>query len=318
MPLPLLVVVVLVLVIGLNLGFVVKRLRDFNALSIFVWPLLIAAAIAPTYVTFMVLNPGEPVQTVEVSAEGDIVELSIPENHSIMVTAVLTEDTDEPGNDKVDYNLRLKGQGWEQSFDETIKRDAGSGGPDVDAMDDQRIEDVGPRRGSLRENLQDRIDLKQFGDITVEVTNWSGKAAEKFVLTVVPAPPSDVAMWGFTVLITILSLILGVKDNAERLASDLAFLALWAVFLRDGVTPLDDVRGVVFALVPAALVGWLGVAGIEYLVINFFHSRAQAAEKEAEAAAAEVEEARPEEEAPKRRKGAAARRRAAQQGQDDA
>lgn len=315
---PQLVVLVLALVIGLNLGFLVKRLRDFNALTVFVWPLMIAAAIAPSYVAYMVLNPGESVQTVEVSDEGDVVELSIPENHSIMVTAVLTEDTDEAGNDKTDYNLRLKGKGWEQSFDETIKRDAGSGGPDVDAMDDQRIEDVGSRKGSLRENLQDRIDLKNHGDITLEVTNWSGRAAEKFVLEVVPAPPSDVAMWGFTVLITFFSLVLGVRNNAERLASDLAFLALWAVFLRDGVTPLDDVRGVGFALAPAAIIGWLGVAGIEYLVINFFHSRAQAAEKEAEREAEAEAQATEDHEPVQRRRGAAARRRASQQGQDDA
>ena len=102
------------------------------------------------------------------------------------------------------------------------------------------------------------------------------------------------------------------RDTAERLASDLAFLSLWAVFLRDGVTPLDDVRGVIFALAPAAIIGWLGVAALEYVVINFFHSRAQAAEKDAEEAAAVEAQAIQKAEAPKRRRGAAARRRAAQ------
>jgi len=310
---PLLVVLVLALVIGLNLGFVVKRLRDFNALTIFVWPLMIAAALAPSYVAFNVLNPGAPLQTAEVTAEGDIVELHIPDNHSVMVTAILTEDTEEPGNDKTDYFLRLKGQGWEESYDEVIKRDSGSGGPDVDAMDDHRIEDAsGSRKGNLRENLQDRIDLKQYGDITVEVTNWSGSAAASLRLEVVRGPPSDLALWIFTIVITVLALALGVRDNAERLASDLAFLALWAVFIRDKVTPLDDYPGVIWALVPAALIGWLGVAAIEYLVINYFHSRAQAIEKEAEEAVAEAVD-KPKDEPTKRRKGAAARRRAAKQ-----
>lgn len=306
-----LVVLILAGIIGLTLGFVVKRLRDFNAMSFWVWPLMLLAGAAPSFVAYTTLHPGEVVATAEVAAEKDEVQLHIPANHSVMVTAVLTEESEEPENDKTHYNLKIKGQGWETSADGTMKRESASGGNKIDALGQSGIEEVGGKRGSkLGEDLQDRHDLNYEGDVTVTVTNWQGGAAEKLILEVVPSPPSDVVMWGYTVLITILALILGVRDDAERLASDLAFLCLWGVFMRDGVTPLDDWQEVGLALVPAALTGWLGVAGIEYLVINYFHSRALAAE----AAEAPEEEVVVEEAAApvRRRGGAAARRRATQ------
>lgn len=315
-----LVSLALAAVVGLTLGFVVKRLRDLNALSVWVWPLMVAAAIAPIAVSYLVLNPGAPVDTAEVAAEKDQVSLTIPPGHSIMVTAVLTEETDEPGNDKTHYNLQIRGKGWEESADGTMKRESAKGGVEIDAMGDEAITETGgTRKGKWGEDLQDRVDLGRDGEATVTVTNWQGTAAEKLVLEVVPSPPADWMMWGYAALITFLSLILTVRDNAERLASDLAFLALWAVFLRDGVTPNDDVQGVVLALVPAALTAWLGVAAVEYLVIQYFTRGTDTDDAEGDAPAAE---AKPVEAAPaaptKRRGGAAARRRAQQQasGQD--
>ncbi len=308
-----LVHLVLALVIGLTLGFIIKRLRDLNALSIWVWPLMVVSAIAPSYVAFNVLNPGQPVATAEVRAEKDAVQLTIPPNHSIMVTAVLTEESEEPGTDKTAYNLHIQGKGWEESGAGTMKRESAKGGTQIDAMGDQGIQETGgTRRGKIGEDLQDRFDLDRDGDVTVTVTNWQGTAAERLILEVVPSPPSDVVMWAFATVVILFSLVLEVKSNAERLASDLSFLALWAVFLRDGVTPLDDVQGVAFALMPAALISWLGVAGLEYLVVNFMQNRGNpkdAPEPEAPAEASEPEKTVP-------RRGAAARRRAAQQGED--
>lgn len=308
-----LVILIIAGIVGLTLGFAVKRLQDFNALSIWVWPLMLMSAAAPSVVAYTALHPGAVVDSAEVRAEKDSVTLNVPANHSLMVTAVLTEESDEPETDKTHYNLQIKGKGWETSADGTMKRETASGGNKIDALGQQGIEEVGGKRGSkLGEDLQDRHDLAHEGEVTVSVTNWQGKAAEKLILEIVPSPPAAPIMWGYTVLVTILGLILGVRDNAERLASDLAFLCLWGVFMRDGVTPLDDWQEVGLALLPAALTGWLGVAGLEYLVINYFHSRAQAAEAAAAEEAApekEVEEEKPTQ----RRGGAAARRRAAQQ-----
>lgn len=311
------VVPILAGVIGLTLGFIVKRLQDFNAMSIWVWPLMFLAGAAPCLVAYTTLHPGAAVDVAEVAAEKDSVQMHVPPNHSLMVTAVLTEESDEPGTDKTHYNLKVKGTGWEVSADGTMKRESASGGTKIDALGQQGIEEIGGKRGSkLGEDLQDRHDLKESGDVTVTVTNWQGLAVEKLILEVVPSPPSDVLMWSYTVIITLLALVLGVRDNAERLASDLAFLCLWGVYMRDGVTPLDDWQEVGLALVPAALTGWLAVAGLEYLVINYFHSRAQAAEAAELAEEPEAEQVEPEP-SPRRRGGAAARRRAAQSGESD-
>ncbi len=306
-----LVIFILSGVIGLTLGFVVKRLLDFKALSIWVWPLMVLAGAAPVYVAHSTLNPGEVVDTAEVAAEKDSVQLTIPEGHSLMVTAVLGEESEEPETEKTHYNLKIKGKGWETSADGTMKRETASGGNKIDALGQQGIEEIGGKRGSkFGEDLQDRHDLSHAGDVTVTVTNWQGKAAEKLILEVVPSPPSDLIMWSYSAVVILLSLVLAVRDNAERLASDLALLCMWGVFMRDGVTPLDDWQEVGLALLPAALTAWLGVAGLEYLVINYFASRAQAAEQAAEAEAAPEEEV--EAESTTRRGGAAARRRAAQ------
>lgn len=313
-----LVILILAGIIGLTLGFVVKRLQDFNAMSLWVWPLMLLAGAAPSFVAYKALHPGEAVATAEVAEEKQEVQLHIPPAHSLMVTAVLTEESDEPNTDKTHYNLKIKGDGWETSADGTMKRESAKGGSKIDALGQSGIEEMGRKRGSkLGEDLQDRHDLANDGDVTVTVTNWQGEAVEKLVLEVVPSPPSDIVMWSYTVLITFFALVLGVRDNAERLASDLAFLCLWGVFMRDGVTPLDDWQEVGLALLPAALTGWLGVAGLEYLVINYFHTRAQALE-EGESEETVEEEAKPADEPPKRRRGgAAARRKAAQQGTDD-
>jgi len=314
-----LVIVILSGVIGLTLGFAVKRLQDFKALSIWVWPLMLLSAASPSIVAYTALHPGEVVDTAEVAAEGDVVKLQVPPNHSLMVTAVLTEESDEPGTDKTHYNLKVKGDGWESSADGTMKRESAKGGSKIDALGQSGIEEIGGKRGSkLGEDLQDRHDLSSDGEVTVTVTNWQGQAVEKLILEAVPSPPSGIVLWSYTVLVTILALVLGVRDNAERLASDLAFLCLWGVFMRDGVTPLDDWQEVGLALMPAALTGWLGVAAIEYLVINYFHSRSQALEEaEAEEAAVELEAVQDE---PKTRRkgGAAARRRAAREDDPDA
>lgn len=306
-----LVVLIIAGVVGLTLGFVVKRLRDFNAMSLWVWPLMLLAGALPSYVAYSALHPGDVAATAEVFGEKDSVQLQVPPDHSLMVTAVLTEESDEPETDKTHYNLKVKGTGWEVSADGTMKRESATGGSKIDALGQQGIEEIGGKRGSkLGEDLQDRHDLKESGDVTVTVTNWQGKAVEKLILEIVPSPPSDVITWSYTVMITIFCLVLGVRDNAERLASDLAFLCLWGVYMRDGVTPLDDWQEVGLALVPAALTGWLGVAALEYGVINYFHSRALAAEALEEAEEPEVVEE--ESEPVRRRGGAAARRRAAQ------
>ncbi len=296
----------------LTLGSLVKRLRDLNAMTPVLIPFMLLAAASPAYVAHAVLNPGAVVDTAEVSGIDQKVELDVPEGHSVMITAQLSElseeELKEPGAEKTVYYLNFQGDGWEDAADGTMQRESAGGGPDIDLNGGEGISESGRRRpGKWGEDIQDRADLKGAGKTTVTVTNWQGKAVEKLVLEVVPAPPPAALTWGLVVLVTLVGLFYEVRDNAERAASDLAFLALWGVFLRDGVTPLDDFDQVAWALAPAALLGWGAVAAIAYGGVKFFAPKDEP--EEAEAPEPEPEPA-PSASSRRRRGGAAARRAA--------
>jgi hypothetical protein len=303
----------------LTLGSLIKRLMDLNAMNPVLIPFMLLAAASPGYVAYAVLNPGPAVATAEVSGIDQSVKLDVPEDHSLMITATLAELTEEerkePGGEKTVYYLNIQGQGWEDAADGTMQSESAGGGPDIDLAGGQGISESGRRRpGKWGEDIQDRADLKGSGPVEVSVTNWQGRAVEKLVLEVVPAPPPAAATWAVVVLVTLVGLFYEVRDNAERLSSDLAFLALWGVFLRDGVTPLDDFDQVAWAMAPAALLGWGAVAAVAYGAIRFFSPSpepAEAPEPEPEPEEAQDQTTR------RRRGGAAARRAAREAGQDD-
>jgi hypothetical protein len=262
---------IIVLVVVLTIGALIKRLMDLHALHPLVWPLCALAAAIPAWVSYTVLVPGEPLASAELRGLHEKVELEIPEGSALMVTARLAEPPLEPDpeSEKTAYNLNVSGSGWEDALNGTIKRKTAKEGQTIDPLGRASIREEGKRRsGGIGEDLQDRHDLSGGGKSTIEVTNWAGGAAEVLVLEVVPAPPPAGLLWGAVAVITLLAGALEVKKGAERLASDLAFLASWGIFLRDGVTPLDDFQEVGLALAPAGLVGWGAVAGLTYLAIK--------------------------------------------------
>ena len=61
--------------------------------------------------------------------------------------------------------------------------------------------------------------------------------------------------------------------GCDRISNDIAFLMVWAVALRDGVTPLDDWQRIGSAMLPALLVGFLGVAGVSYVLNKYVTSK---------------------------------------------
>ncbi len=301
-------------VVLLTLGSLVKRLRDLNALNPVLFPFMLLAAASPAFVANAVLHPGAVVDSAEVGVIDEVVELNVPEGHSIMITAQLAEMTEaeleEPGAEKTIYYLNIQGKGWEDAVDGTMQRESAGGGPDIDLAGGEGISEAGRRRaGKWGEDIQDRADVKGSGPVQVTVTNWQGAAVEKLLLEVVPAPPPAVFTWGVVVLVTLVGLFFEVRDNAERLSSDLAFLALWGVFLRDGVTPLDSYDRIAMALAPAALLGWGAVAALAYGAIKVFTPKPEP-EEELEA----EDEPEPESSTPTRRRGGAAARRASKDG----
>ena len=70
------------------------------------------------------------------------------------------------------------------------------------------------------------------------------------------------------VVLSLIGLLLEIRFGADQLAGNVAFLALWAVFLRDGVTPLDDWQEISKAVLPSALFGWGAVGGLAYLGVK--------------------------------------------------
>ena len=118
-------------------------------------------------------------------------------------------------------------------------------------------------------------------------------------LDVVKGPPPAALIWGLAILISLIGVFGEVRYAADRIAGDIGVLAMWAVFLRDGVTPLDDFQGVAKSLLPAAFLGWGAAGGLAWLGVKYVVSREKAEESEAEAAPeAKAEEAEEAEETP--------------------
>ncbi len=262
----------------------VRRLADRGTLPLAVWPLFLAAGLMPAFIAVQVLDPGPPIESATVRKLGDTAALTIPEGHAILVTATLLDlEPDEPNSGKTDYSLNLQGDGWQEAASGIIKRKVDPDGPDVDLDHGQGIRETGKRRsGKWGEDLQDRIELDHVGDVQIEVRNWNGNAAAALNLDVVKAPiPAEIA-WGLVAVITLGGLVLEVWKECDQLAADLAFMASYGVFLRDGVTPLDDFQEVGFAVAPAFLFGYLGIYGVSWLAVKYTSSAQAEPEPEPE------------------------------------
>ncbi len=276
--------IVIAAVILLTAGSVVKRLLDLPQPPWLIWPVLLLASAMPAYVGWQVLHPGEAVDRVEIKAVHDQVTLEVPEGYSLLVTAVLREDYDEdqPNVNTTAYALNIRGEGWSQSAHGTMRRKSAGSGPDIDLTAGEGVQESGKtRQGRWGEDLQDRVDLKGSGKITVTVTNWQGLAAEKMILEVVKGPPSDALLWSLVALVVLAGIYLEAWVGVDRVTGDLAFLSMWAVFLRDGVTPLDDFQRIGYSVLPAALLGWGVAAGVAWLAMKYVVSK-EAAEAEPE------------------------------------
>ena len=53
--------------------------------------------------------------------------------------------------------------------------------------------------------------------------------------------------------------------NCDKVAGDIAFLAFYGLFLSQEVAPLDGIKGMLLAAIPAFFMGYAPVAGLAYL-----------------------------------------------------
>ncbi len=244
-----------------------KRLLDQKGAPILAWVLLIAAAAMPIYVGRQAIEPGEAFSVDFVYGEKETIQLEAPEpGLALMITATLAEEVDEDAKDNQDktaYALELDGGGWKQVVDGNFKRKSAKGGPEIDIQGGEGITDASAKKGGKwGEDRQDRFDLVGDGAFQVTVTNWTGKAAIAIDCAIVKAPLPTTYIWPAIVVLCLLAVFVDTRYGTDRISGDIGLLAFFALFLRDGITPLDDYQQVVFAIAASALVGGVAVGAV--------------------------------------------------------
>ena len=73
--------------------------------------------------------------------------------------------------------------------------------------------------------------------------------------------------------LSVLGIYFEAWKNCDKVAGDIGFMAMYAVFLADGVTPLDGIKGVGLAALAAFFLAYAAVAGIAYLFAKYNASR---------------------------------------------
>ncbi|MCB9780657.1 MAG: hypothetical protein H6742_18970 [Alphaproteobacteria bacterium] len=283
------------------LGPTTKRMLDLGDPPKVAWPLMLFAALIPCAMGWIVLNPPPPVDEADLSMLASEAVLEAPAGHSILVTATLTEDPKGPKAGKSNYALAISGDGWAQKATAEIRRkvEEDEDSIDVNVIEGEQLSESGRRRGGKwGEDLEERFDLQGPGPVKIELTNFDGDAASGVHISVIKSPPSDLILWPLALVLGAIGLAIELKWGPTQLGGDIAFLALYGVFLRDGVTPADSFQKVAFAAFPAAVVGWGIFASAGYLVER---SRAKKAKEEERQRKQEEEQALAE--ANRRRRG---------------
>ncbi len=244
-----------------------RRLMGQKDAPMLAWLLLVLSCAMPIAIGRQAIEPGEPISSELVYGEKEKVEIRAPgPGHALLVTATLSDAVDEEDEEqsaKTAYALSLDGAGWTQQVDGTFKRKSAKSGPDIDIQGGQGITDATAKKGGKwGEDVQDRFDLAGDGVFTVTVTNWTGKAAIAIETAVVKAPFPTTLIWPAIVVLCLLGVFVDTRYGTDRISGDIGLLAFFALFLRDGVTPLDDYQEVVFAIAASALVGGVAVGGV--------------------------------------------------------
>jgi hypothetical protein len=200
----------------------------------------------------------------------DHVRMTVPEGHSLLITATLNDSEEgEKGSSKTSYSLKVQGSDWKQTLSGTITRD-NERGPELDGVAGQQISESGKQKvANSGEDLQDRFNLVGTGDIDVLVSNFQGNVAKSLTLDVIKSPPPPIILWSFALFISFIGIYFEAWEKCDKVAGDLSGLAMYPIFLCDGITPAASWRDVGFSFLPGAFLGWGLFAGLAWLAAKY-------------------------------------------------
>lgn len=257
----------------------IKRMREVRGMPAWTFLLLLVASAVPTYVAAKLLNPGEPIKVLRMARLHEKAELDLPEGTSLIVQGVLSDldvidDKKKSEAGKSNYRLTLTGEGWTQEATGEVRRktDRATAAPTGGAA----LKDTRSRAAQLGEDLEQRFDLKGHGHVGVEVNLWQGAAIDAVLVQVVPAPPPRQILWIVAGVLTVLGLYAEVRLKAVQLGGDVAFLTVFGIFMLEQITPASGFQEAGVAAFGAALLGWLAVGGLAWLLLKLDARRASA------------------------------------------
>lgn len=265
---------VLVAIVIAVLVSTIGRMRGAPRVPVFFWIMLVAVTIVPMITGWMVLQKGEVAQQVSFAAEKEHQSLRIPEGHALLITGVLSEEqgkTEEAY--KTAYTLRIQGTTstgniWKQKVSGEVTKQNNSN-KQLQELGQGIREAGGKPKNKTGQHVQDRFRVEGYGDVDLFVENYSGQAAQRLEVEVIPAPPPAMWLWGFAVFASIIGVYLESWKNCDKVSGDLAGLAFYAVFVADGLTPSASWFNVASAFLPGMFLGWGVVAGIAWLALKY-------------------------------------------------
>jgi len=268
-------------VVGVSVGVsmtTILRMRGGARVPALFWITLLLSLSVPIAVGWTVNFPVElSTEVQELRKEKETVSVSIPEGHSLMIDSIPSTEKLNPADPKsfkTDYSITIKGvhnkKIWKQTVSGAMERksDSEDGKVKVKKLEGEQISGSGSndRRAGLNENIQDRYELNHPGEnLRITLKNYDGKAIDGLSLRVVSSPPPNMILWGLAILFSILGVYFESWKNCDKVAGDIAFLAFYGLFLSQEVAPLDGIKGMLLAAIPAFFMGYAPVAGLAYL-----------------------------------------------------
>ena len=255
----------------------IVRMRAAARVPTMFWLLFLTSLSVPLGVGWMVNFP-EVVSTEikELQAEKQSVSINIPDGHSLLINAIPSSkelDPSDPQSFKTDYALQIEGiynnQIWTQTITGAMERksDQDDNKVKIKQLEGEKISNNSgeDRTVGLQENIQDRFNVRHPGDMNITLKNYEGKAIDGLSFQVVTSPPPNMILWGIGIFFSIVGVYYESWKKCDKVAGDIAFLAFYGLFLSQEIAPLDGIKGMLMAALPAFFMGYAPVAGIAYL-----------------------------------------------------